>query len=200
MLKPLISVLLLLLLAAQVWAPNSDVDLSVSPSHAYVRSGQNFGLSFSIQNLADDDNEIDFIDLYLLDLSSHNLSVSSWSGTDWTYEHIAAFDDEHFALSNAVDQSLSVTLNLAGGAAEGQENVVCYFQFSDSDGSETGLGDNMPLLPLDDATNHYCFYVTADNTPPVIDYVHVEGYDLTGPVSLFDGVSFELMPGETPVL
>jgi hypothetical protein len=162
-----------------------------SPSSSFVRPGQNFDLTFSPVNVIDDDGEIDVLDLYLLDLSTHNLSIVDWVGAGWTHEYLATYNDDHFSLPEAVNQTLTVTLNLYPTAPEGQQNIVCYFQFSDFDGVTTGLGDNIPLLPLDDAINHYCFYVTADNTPPEITYVHIEGYDLAGPISLFDGVSVE---------
>ncbi len=176
---------LLLALTASVFAQASDIDVTLVTGNYYARSGSDVDLTFTFTNLYDgsDDGDIELVDLYLLDTTDHEITISSWRGRDWGYEHIAQYNDDHFSIADAINQSLDVTFHIDANHAETREDMIGYFQFSDDEGVTTGLGDNQAVLPLDDTANHIYARIFVDNTPPVIS-----GEQAESPVWLLDGL------------
>ncbi|MFH1586875.1 MAG: MopE-related protein [Candidatus Diapherotrites archaeon] len=174
----------LIALSAGVFAQASYLDVTLPKGNYYARSGSDVVLSFNFTNLYDgaDDGDIDLADLYLLDVSDHDITLSSWNGPDWGYEHIAQYNDDHFSIADAVNQTLNVTLHIDADHPETREDMVGYLQFSDDEGATTGLGDNQTLLPLDDDATHIYARISVDNSPPVISNEYFET-----PMFLMDG-------------
>ncbi|MBS3058183.1 MAG: hypothetical protein J4478_02165 [Candidatus Diapherotrites archaeon] len=66
---------------------SSDVALELSADTFYVKPGETFSLTFSMQNfLPAGDNVIDRIDVYFLDLENAGLEVQSFQGESWQHE------------------------------------------------------------------------------------------------------------------
>jgi len=164
--------ILLVLLASAIGfagAVSSNIDLNASPSNYYTQSSSNLTFSFNFTNLRDDDSTIDRVDLYLLDLKANGIDFMVYNGTGWQHEYIAKFDDDHFWITNASGQLLSVTLK-PNFSSEGTYPLQAYYQFFDQTGTMVGLGDNRPLLPLGDFVDHVFANVIIDKTSPSVSF------------------------------
>ena len=90
---------------------SSDVALELSADTFYVKPGETFSLTFSMQNfLPAGDNVIDRIDVYFLDLENAGLEVQSFQGESWQHEFLERFGDDQFFASNVTSAPLTVVL------------------------------------------------------------------------------------------
>ena len=150
--KNCLSIIFLILFAGLALA-DSSIDLTLKQNRFKVAPGEHFILKFELEGLVDDDNDIDAIDLYLLDLRD-NFEVIKVKGENWEHELVERYNDEHIFIREAKNQSVKVHLRAKEGVT-GTFDLQGYYQFMDFDGSVMGLGDNQAIGPTHDNQNHY---------------------------------------------
>ena len=150
--KNCLSIIFLILFTGLALA-DSSVDINLKQNAFKVAPGEHFILKFELDNRVDDDNDIDAVDLYLLDLRE-NFEVIKVKGENWEHEFVERYNDEHIFIREAKNQSVKVHLRAKEGA-EGNFDLQGYYQFMDFDGSVIGLGDNQAIGPAHDGQNHY---------------------------------------------
>jgi len=106
----------------------ADISLDLGNDTFYASPGDTFTVDFSLYNpMPSNDNVIDRIDLYLLDLKDSGFSVAGISGNGWQHENLEKFGDEHFWISNAVSQGISITLKAEKAAKTSSINGFYSF-------------------------------------------------------------------------
>ena len=136
---------------------NSSLEINLKEKNLVVEPGEHFILKFELEGL-DDDNDIEFIDLYLLDLRE-NFELLQVKGENWEHEFVERYNDEHIYIRNARNESVKVHLR---AKEEGRFKLQGYYQFMDTDGETIGLGDNQSIGPERDSEGHYFAEVTVE--------------------------------------
>lgn len=132
--KALLALVFFSLAAFSLAATPEDISLDLSADTFYASPGDSFTVSFSLYNpMPSGDSTLDRVDLYLLDLKEAGFSVEGVSGNGWQHEYLEKFGDDHFWITNASSQGISITLK-AGGSAK-TATIKGFYSFNKLSGT-----------------------------------------------------------------
>lgn len=181
--KLFLALFIFILLALPVLA-DSSMQMQVGNTDYYVNSGDSLPLPIDVINVVDDDSGIDLVRFYLLGLSELPLSYSSHTG-NFSYSESYFGDDLFEGIDITNSDALEITLNVSGSASEGTKSLRGYFSFNDDSGAQTGFGDNVALLPLQDSERIFT-RIHVDNSPPEVSS------SIESPMWLSDGITLNI--------